>query len=427
MPKKSPEQRSTARFIPVLLALIAATATADDYREARADLVAAYQAEDYKAMRAAAERSLEARPGYPGALFNLALAQVLDGNEYAAMKTLNTLLEKKIDFGVKGMDEFEPLRRMPDWAPYSEAVAKLHEPVGEAEVAFSHEVGDFIPEGIALDAKGGVYLGSIRHGDIIYIGETTQTLVTAEQGGHWSVFGMRYDGDRTLWYVSAAMDEFTGREHDDTGTSGLFAVDAHTGEVKVRTLLPESENKQVLGDLLLVDADTIFLADQADGIVYRYTISSGEFSVVVDRGAISSPQGIVLDDSGEYLYVADYIGGLYRAHVDSGAVGKVAALDTASDYGIDGLYRHGNRLIAIQNGIQPNRVVEFELSEDGTAVVASRILAMNLPEFDDPNLGEIDGDDFVFIANSHWPRFDREFNLPEDLEGPVVMRITLDD
>ncbi|MDX1509560.1 MAG: hypothetical protein R3358_14835, partial [Woeseiaceae bacterium] len=229
----------------------------------------------------------------------------------------------------------------------------------------------------------------------------------------------------TLWYVSAAMDEFRGREHDDNGRSGLFAVDTKTGAVTVRAILPDTGNKQVLGDIVLAGDDTILLADQADGVIYRYMISSGEFSTVVERGAITSPQGIVLDESGAYLYVADYVGGLYRAHVETGAVEKVAALATASDYGIDGLYRHGNRLIAIQNGIQPNRVVEFELSDDGAAIVAGRILAMNLPEFDDPNLGEIVGDDFVFIANSHWPRFDREFNLPKDLEGPVVMRLSL--
>ena len=427
MPKKSPENNTLIRFTLVLFALIATAAIADDYGDARADLVAAYQAQDYAAMRAAAERSLEARPGYAGALFNLALAQILDGDEYAAMDTLNVLLEKKIDFGVKDMDQFEPLRRMPDWGPYSEAVAKLHEPVGEAEVAFAHDEGQFIPEGIALDGNGGVFLGSIRNGDIIHIGETPRILVTAEQGGHWSVFGMRHDGNGTLWYVSSALDEFRGREHDDDGKSGLFAVDTKTGEMKAQVVLPDTGTKQVLGDLILVDDDTIFLADQADGIVYKYTISSGEFSTVIDRGSIVSPQGIVLDESGEYLYVADYVGGLYRAHVESGAVEKITALETASDYGIDGLYRRGNKLIAIQNGIQPNRVVEFELSDEGNEIVAGRILAMNLPEFDDPNLGEVAGDEFVFIANSHWPQFDREFNLPEELVGPVVMRVRLID
>jgi hypothetical protein len=84
-------------------------------------------------------------------------------------------------------------------------------------------------------------------------------------------------------------------------------------------------------------------------------------------------------------------------------------------------------LIAIQNGIRPNRVVEFELSTDGSSVIGSRILAMNLPEFDEPNLGVIRGDEFLFIANSHWNRFDRDGNLPDDLTGPIVLKIDLSD
>ncbi|MFQ5609336.1 MAG: hypothetical protein ACE5F8_03600, partial [Woeseiaceae bacterium] len=403
MPKKSRNKNHTHFLtLPTLLILLVYTPTAfaDAYGEARAELVAAYQAEDFTAMRAAAERSLEARPGYAGALFNLALAHVLNGDEYRAMDTLYALLDQKVDFGVKDIDEFEPLRRMPDWAPYSEKVSKLYEPVGDAMVAVSYAQGDFVPEGIALGDDGELFLGSIRHGDILRIGETTKTLVTAEQGGHWSVFGMRYDGKGALWYVSAAIDEFADRDAGDAGRNGLFAVDTASGSMLVKAHLPQTGNKQVLGDLILVDDDTILVADQADGVVYRYTISTEEFSTVIERGRIASPQGLVLDASGDYLYVADYTGGLFRAHIESGEVDRVRSPDSVSDYGIDGLYRYGNRLIAIQNGIRPNRVVELELSVAGDEIVGSRIVAMNLPQFDDPNLGQIVGDEFLFIANS---------------------------
>jgi len=52
---------------------------------------------------------------------------------------------------------------------------------------------------------------------------------------------------------------------------------------------------------------------------------------------------------------------------------------------------------------------------------------MNLPEFDEPNLGVIRGDDFLIIANSHWNRFDRDGNLPDDLTAPIVLKIDLSD
>ena len=176
---------------------------------------------------------------------------------------------------------------------------------------------------------------------------------------------MRFDNSGRLWFVSSAIKEFANLNPDDAGKNGLYAIDTGTGEVLVRALLPSTGYKQVLGDLILVDDDRIYLADQADGVVYRYSVSGDEFSTFIDRGSLGSPQGLVLDESGKYLYVADYIGGLFRAEIATGRVEKVTPLESASDYGIDGLYRYGNKLIAIQNGIRPNRVVEFELTADG--------------------------------------------------------------
>ncbi|MEJ2129551.1 MAG: hypothetical protein P8X81_11985, partial [Woeseiaceae bacterium] len=196
-------------------------------------------------------------------------------------------------------------------------------------------------------------------------------------------------------------------------------------EVSEHARLPVSDNDQVLGDLVIADEDTIYTTDSIDGPVYRYSISNREFSTLVPKGVFGSPQGLVLDSSGRHLYVADYIGGLYRVQLEDGSVRRVAVPKTVSDFGIDGLYRHGNRLIAIQNGIQPHRVVAFELSHDGLAIESAEVLAMNLPEFDEPTLGTIVGDHFYFVANSHWNRFDENNELPEGLTGPIVLRLSL--
>jgi hypothetical protein len=99
--------------------------------------------------------------------------------------------------------------------------------------------------------------------------------------------------------------------------------------------------------------------------------------------------------------------------------------ETTNLFGIDGLYRHGNELIAIQNGIRPNRVAAFALGEDGLTVTGTRVLARNLPQFDEPTLGTLFGDSLLFVANSHWNRFDRDGNLPEGLEGPIILEVEL--
>ena len=94
------------RTLILLCAACVTGAAADDYAAARGELVAAYQAQDFGAMRVAAERALAIRPGHPGALFNLAFAEVLDDDPEASLATLNRLLAMKIDMGIAGIDEF---------------------------------------------------------------------------------------------------------------------------------------------------------------------------------------------------------------------------------------------------------------------------------------------------------------------------------
>ena len=120
-------------------------------------------------MRAAALKTLEARPGFAGAMFNLALAETLNGDAAAALQVLNELLAKNIDFGADELDEFSSLHELPGWGAYTNAVADLYKPVGEATIAYQHDSPDFIPEGIAAGPDGELYLGSIRHGGIVRI------------------------------------------------------------------------------------------------------------------------------------------------------------------------------------------------------------------------------------------------------------------
>ncbi len=405
----------------VVTLLYVTHAAADQYADARAELVAAYEAQDYEAMVAAARDSLDARPAYPGALFNLALAEVLSGDSVASLHTLNTLLTRGIDFGADEMDEFGPLRDVPGWDAYRQGIDALYKPVGEAQVALQLDIDRFVPEGIAFDANGTAYLGSIHQGQLIKV--AGEPRIISDRAGHWSVFGMRFHADGGLWFASAAIEQMAA-VGDDAGKTGLFRINTETGAVTHSAILPKNADSQLLGDLI-IKGDTVFTTDSLSGAVYRFDIDTRKYTAIVDPGEMGSPQGLVLDASGRFLYVADYIGGLYRVSLASGSTVKLAVPDSTTDYGIDGLYRHGNELIAIQNGIRPHRVVAFRLSDDGLGIEGSRTLASNLPEFDEPTLGAVRGDNFYFVANSHWNRFDAENRLPDGLSGPIILILDL--
>lgn len=400
-------------------------ALADAYGDARAELIAAYQAQDFETMQSAARKALLARPNYPGALFNLAYAQMLGGESAGALDTLNSLADMAVDFGVAATDEFAPLKTHDDWPAYQERVKQIGKPVGEATVAFNVVARNFIPEGIAIDDEGRLLLGSIRYGRVLRAGKEIELLSDARDAGHWSVFGMRLDGAGGLWFASAGVPQFILAEDDQPSRSGLFRLNLATNKIDQHALLPAAEDSQVLGDLIIANDDTIYTTDSLTGQLYHYSVSDKEFSVVVDSGAFVSPQGLALDASGNHLFVADYVGGLYRVRLADGRVERVTSPDAISTYGIDGLYRHGSELIAIQNGIRPHRVVAMALSDDGLSITGSRTLARNLPEFDEPTLGTVVGDSFYFVANSHWNSFDRNNNLPDGLSNPIILKLPL--
>ena len=369
----------------------------------------------------AADKSLEARPEYPGALFNLALAQALNGAAEDSLVTLQRLLAKGIDFGVAELDEFAAVRELDEWPGFAADIEALYVPTGRASVALQLDEDRFVPEGIAIGPDGAFYLGSIHRGQLVRAADGTEIL--SDRAGHWSVFGMRFDKNHDLWFASAAVAQLA-EAGDDTGKTGLFRVDPTTGHVTRAAVLPQEAQEQVLGDLV-IDGNSVYTTDSLTGGLYRYSIEADTYETLIAPGAFSSPQGLTFDESGDHLYIADYTGGLYRVSVTDGSRPRMAVPVTISDHGLDGLYRHDRELVAIQNGVRPHRVVAFKLSDDGLSITGSRVLASNLPEFDEPTLGVVRGDDFFFVANSHWNRFDPDNQLPDGLSGPIILKVSL--
>jgi len=129
----------------------------------------------------------------------------------------------------------------------------------------------------------------------------------------------------------------------------------------------------------------------------------------------------------KYLFIEAYTDGVYRIELSRKRISRIKHPDSVTLYGIDGFYFYDDSFIAIQNGIRPNRVMRYYLNSDWTEVVRSEILEIGNPEFSDPTLGVIVGDDFYYIANSQWPAFrDDGTHLPMDqLREPVIMKISL--
>ena len=405
---------------------VAGDTEADNYGAARARMIAAYQAEDFPAMRTAARAALEFRPDHPGARFNLALAHALNDNAAAALAELHRIADRKVYLAAETMAEFEGLHDEFTWQDFVFKQERLQRPIGTATVAVRFGPTDFIPEGILRLDDDHFLLGSIRHGSVLewHEGEIRE-LSSPERGGHWSVFGMRRDADGKVWFASAAVREFAGLTESESGRSGLFRLDLDSGEIVDEMLLPDDGVKHVLGDLVIAGDGMIYTSDSLTGAIYRYDPMLRALHTLVEPGTLVSPQGLVLLPGEESLLVADYAQGLFRVDAVDGNVRKVNNTTSQSVHGIDGLYREGNALVAIQNGIQPHRIARFTYDATTDRITAADILVANHPDFSEPTLGQAANGSFWFVANSQWNRFGADGMLDqENLAQPLILRTT---
>lgn len=424
--------RTLVLLVVLLLAgpAVAQPGFVDRYKAA----TAAYEAKDYARMEAELLEALKLRPQHPTATYNLACARALRGDAAGAVKALQELAAMGLAVdaasdadlaSLKGKRGFEAVRR---------SFVRNAEPRGMAERGFGLGSPTFIPEGIAYDPKRRqFYVGSVHERRIQRVLPDGSAQDFVKPGdGLWAVLGMTVDPARDLlWVATAAIGEMRDARPEEIGRTAIVAFALETGEQKHRFVLEDGPDPRLLGDLL-VHGDTIYTTDSRGGALYALDLRTGpdhgKFRALTAPGAMSSPQGLALAADGKHLYVADYTRGLFRYALDGGALEPAAAAPGVSVYGIDGLYRDGDALIAIQNGNRPHRVVRLQLGDGGRRMRGQRVLAANLEAFDEPTLGVVVEREFWFVANSQWNKFRQDHTLPppDQLRPPQILRIRLD-
>ena len=346
--------------------LAAAPATVVDPYDALRDAVnAAYAADDHDALAAAAARALPFRPGYPTLNYLLAYAHAAAGRPDEALDALLALSARGVlpPHVENHADVFAPMHALPAAAALHARLARLAEPRGVARrVPVPHTAGAVV-EGVAVATDGTLYLGSVRNGGV---------AVRRVDGSsaHWdapagSTMGLHLDATgRRLWVAVAPLAQYAGAPEPSTG---LVVLDARTGERLAWHPLV-ADGAHAFGDFVLLADGGVVATDSLGGGAYALD-AGGHWRAIGALAALRSPQGIVeLDDHS--LVIADYARGLYRY---SPAAGLSRIADGAGvPYGIDGLYRHGDALLAVQNGIAPHRLSRYTLDADATRIAARR-------------------------------------------------------
>ena len=280
---------------------------------------------------------------------------------------------------------------------------------------------DFLPEGVEWDGTR-FLLSSVRKNSIVAVDPANGHASDFGQAPG-SVLGLHVDAKTgTVW---AAWTRF-GHAFKENHGAGLSAWSLkgpkHLGDWP----LPDKDPRVNLGDLLVVDSDTVVASDSGTGAIWRFDVRRHEFKTIVPPGKFSSPQGLAPGDKPGTILLADYPTGIWRISLGDGKAAPLSTPANTEVRGIDGLYRWGKQFIAVQNGTKTPRILAFTLGENDTIAEVRRLLEMSEGK-DEPSLGTIANGKFWFVANGQWSQYDDDLKPKSDarLEEPSLRELDL--
>jgi sugar lactone lactonase YvrE len=278
-------------------------------------------------------------------------------------------------------------------------------------------------EGVARDADGGLVLSSIRWGVLRRVAPDG-ALTPFGPEGRQAMFGLVADPARGALWVASSPSNIDGQA-DRPGE--LIRLDPRTGEATA-TFTAEGPD-HAFGDVAVGPDGAVFVGDTKAQQVLVLAPGAARLQVLAALPSTGSPQGMAVSADGRWLIFSDYRTGLHRLDLSQGygrrdyaadAFTPLAAPEGVELRGIDGLARHGDTIIAIQNGTRTPRVLRLTLSEDWSAVAAGEALLEGAP-LEEPTTGFVEGDSLVFVSRSQWTDFGPDGRPKTPAPAPAVI------
>jgi len=415
---------------PPAVETAAATPVARDLDAVVMSAIEAHRAGDYNR---AVELSLQAEamlPNHPRLLFNTACALALSGDTEAALDRLERIAAMQYAVDLETSASMAPLRGQPRFDDVVRAMAAITEPVERSTVAFTVPDPTFLVEGVAHDpATGDLFLSSLYLRRIARVTPEGEMIAFTEPSKDlWSMLGMVVDSENgRLWSITVGGPRMQDAAPDEPVQSALVQFSLRDGSEIARFEAPSEIDGSVLDSLAVGGDGAVYVSDSGAGAIHRLAPGGERLEAMIPPGTFLSTQGLELSADGSILYAADYGRGVAAVNVASGEV-RFLEHDGPCLLGIDGLERHGDDLIAIQNGIQPPRVVRIVLGPGGDSIAAVETLERGHHLYREPTLGTVVGDDLIYVAASQWRSFDADGTLLVDqLVEPTILRLPLTD
>jgi DNA-binding beta-propeller fold protein YncE len=189
--------------------------------------------------------------------------------------------------------------------------------------------------------------------------------------------------------------------------------------------LKGNSEKYSFGDLCMDNKGNIYITDSRYNAIFKYDIQYSYYEEFTKPGTFISLQGIDFDEKSNCLYAADYSLGIAKIELDSLKLHFYEPAQNNTILGIDGLYYYNNSLICIQNGTTPHRVIRISFNQTKDSIKSIKILASNLPGYDEPTLGLIKDNKFIYIANSQWNKFNNSGEAIDSTQATIILSTEL--
>ncbi|HET9052592.1 MAG TPA: hypothetical protein VFM90_00360 [Cyclobacteriaceae bacterium] len=267
--------------------------------------------------------------------------------------------------------DLKPLQGLAGFGKVKALQAELNKPVIHSDTAFILHDRTLHPEAIAV-SKGVLYAASVRKRKIVKVSPSAHVtdFVAAGEHGLTSVLGIKIDEKKNvLWASSSPLPQM--ENFDSTATSAVFKFDLGSGALLQKFVL---NARAILGDLLLSRKGDVFISDSQTNTLFRLNETSGEPEPYFTSDAFWSLQGITFSDDEQYMFLADYVKGIFRLDMKTKHLVLLENKSEASLKSIDGMLWYKNSLISIQNATTPMRVCRYFLDDGQSAIVKTETI-----------------------------------------------------
>jgi sugar lactone lactonase YvrE len=387
----------------------------------------AYKAKDYKRFY---EQILEAHklhPYHQGILYQAGLAAALNDQPNAALEYLRKAIQINAKYDLQSPD-LASLQMKPEFLALKNLQTELQQPIIHSDTAFVIHQKDLHIESITpAEKKGDFFLGSIHKRKIIQADEKGKVtdFTSSGQDGLTSVFGVKVDAKKNvLWACASPMPEM--ENFDSTARSGLFKYDLKTKKL-LRKYHTSQKQDNAFGDLTLDNNGTPYISDSKTATIFTIDEKSGELVKFFSSDEFWSLQGITFSSDNRYLFIADYIKGIFRLSMGDKTLRLMPAKFDASLKSIDGLTFYKNQLIAIQNLVSPMRSTIYKLNSTQDELISFDIIDRAHPAFNEPTIGCVSNGTFYYVANSLWSGYTSDYKLKpaHELQDVVILKSVL--